>query len=128
MQKFKQLFFQSLMALALAVSAAGFAVVPAFAQTPQQQACQAINGNSACNTPAGPNLTKTMHTVVNILSIILGIIAVIMIIISGLKYVTSGGDASSVSSAKNTLIYSLVGLVVAAMAQFFARYILVSLK
>jgi hypothetical protein len=47
-----------------------------------------------------------------------------MILVGGLKYTTSGGDASSVSSAKNTIIYALVGLIVAAFAQFLVRFVL----
>jgi hypothetical protein len=47
---------------------------------------------------------------------VLGGIAVIMIVIGGIKYATSGGDSSGVSSAKNTILYSVIGLVVALLA------------
>ena len=46
-----------------------------------------------------------------------------MIIISGFKYVTAGGDSAKVGSAKNTLIYALVGLVIAALAQFIVHFV-----
>jgi hypothetical protein len=55
---------------------------------------------------------------------VVGVIAVIMIIIGGLKYVTSGGDSSAVGSAKNTIIYALVGLVVVALAQALVKFVL----
>ncbi len=68
-------------------------------------------------------MNKIIQLVVNILSFIIGITAVIMIMVSGFKYITSGGDASKVSSAKSTLIYALIGLVVVALAQFIVQYV-----
>jgi hypothetical protein len=47
-----------------------------------------------------------------------------MIIIGGLKYVTSNGDSNSISSAKNTIIYALIGIVVVAIAQSVVRFVL----
>jgi hypothetical protein len=47
---------------------------------------------------------------------ILGGIAVIMIVVGGIKFVISNGDASAVASAKKTILYSVVGLVVALLA------------
>jgi hypothetical protein len=47
-----------------------------------------------------------------------------MIIIGGLKYITSGGESSNVSGAKNTIIYAIVGLIVVALAQFIVHFVL----
>lgn len=55
--------------------------------------------------------------ITRIVSIIAGIAAVIIVIVSGLRYVMAGGDANQASSAKTTLIYALVGLLVIALAQ-----------
>ena len=57
-----------------------------------------------------------IKTVVNILLWAVGILSVIMIIFSGFRYITSAGDASKTKSARSTLIYSVVGLIVAIMA------------
>lgn len=57
-----------------------------------------------------------IKTVVNILLWAVGILSVIMIIFSGFRYITSSGDASKTKSAQNTLIYSVVGLIIAIMA------------
>ena len=57
-----------------------------------------------------------IKTVVNILLWAVGILSVIMIIFSGFLYITSSGDASKTKSAQSTLIYSVVGLIVAIMA------------
>ena len=70
------------------------------------------------------SLDKLIRDIVNIVSIIVAIVAVIMIIIGGFKYITSGGDSGKVSSAKNTIIYAIVGLIVVALAQFIVKFVL----
>lgn len=70
------------------------------------------------------SLQGLITKIINIFSVIVGVIAVIMIIVGGLKYITSGGDSGNVSSAKNTIIYALVGLVIVALAQFIVRFVL----
>jgi cytochrome bd-type quinol oxidase subunit 2 len=79
--------------------------------------CGSVDGS-------GDKLTGIIKTVINILSVIVGVVAVVMIIFGGLKYITSGGDSSNVSSAKNTIIYAIVGLVIVALAQFIVRFVL----
>ncbi len=63
-------------------------------------------------------------TVINIFSLVVGVVSVIMIIIGGLKYITSGGDSGNVSGAKNTILYAIVGLVVVALAQIIVQFVL----
>lgn len=74
-------------------------------------------------TPA-KKINNTVAQVVNIISIVGGILAVIFVIVGGYKYVTSGGDSSKVSSAKSTVMYALVGLVVVALAQILVKFVL----
>lgn len=69
------------------------------------------------------DLTNLIKNVVNVLLFIVGIAAVIMIIIGGLRYVTSSGDQSQVTAAKNTILYSVVGLVVAALAYAIVNFV-----
>ena len=57
-----------------------------------------------------------IKTVVNVLLWVVGVLSVIMIIFSGFRYITSAGDTSKTKSAQSTLIYSVVGLIVAIMA------------
>ena len=57
-----------------------------------------------------------IKTVVNVLLWAVGALSVIMIIFSGFRYITSAGDTSKTKSAQSTLIYSVVGLIVAIMA------------
>ena len=69
-------------------------------------------------------VNSTIKLIINIFSFIVGIVAVIMIIIGGLKYITSSGDAGNVTSAKNTILYAIIGLVVVALAQIIVRFVL----
>jgi hypothetical protein len=86
-------------------------------------------GNSAVcdrqksgNPLAGPD--GLIIKIANVVAIVAGIAAVIMIIYGGLKYVTSNGDSNSISSAKHTIIYALVGLVVIALAKIIITFVI----
>jgi len=61
---------------------------------------------------------------VNIMLYIIGIISVIVIIYAGIKYAISAGDTDKVTRAKNTLIYAIVGLIVAVFAYAIINWIL----
>jgi len=102
------------------------------AQT-KEDICEGVTltTGSGCD-PAGAKeaettLEKTIKTIINVFSLIIGIIAVIMIIVGGLKYVTSQGEAANITSAKNTIIYAVVGLVIVGVAQFIVRFVLTNL-
>ena len=58
----------------------------------------------------------TFRTITNVLLFLIGAISVIMLIIGGLRYVVSGGDSTAVQNAKNTILYAIVGIVVAILA------------
>jgi hypothetical protein len=62
------------------------------------------------------NLTDGFRIITNILLFLIGAISVIMLVIGGFRYVTSNGEASAVTSAKNTILYALIGVIVAILA------------
>lgn len=92
----------------------------------KEQACAGANlDNTGCVTGQGESqITNAVKTAVNLLSFLVAIIAVIMLIIGGLKYITSSGDSSSTTSARNTIIYAVVGIAVASLAQFIVKFVL----
>lgn len=53
-----------------------------------------------------------------------GAIAVILIIIGGIRYVLSAGDSNAVQGAKNTVMYAAIGLAVAIFAQTIVSFVL----
>ena len=83
-----------------------------------------IKGVDFTGPASTTSLDSVISTAINLISLVVGVIAVIMVIIGGLKYITSNGDANSISSAKTTIIYALVGLVVVAVAQVIVRFVL----
>lgn len=130
MNKMKQIIVTSLASL-LVLFGLSFAVLPQTADAQavgKKQACEATGGtwaNGGCNKKvAEDTLNRTIKNVVNIFSLIVGIVAVIMIIVGGFKYVTSNGDSSQITSAKNTIIYAIVGLLVVAVSQAIVRFVL----
>lgn len=113
----------------LAVPVLGIAST-ASAQVPdaaKQAACEglgAASGQSCANDSAGSSIRGLLRTVINLLSWIIGVIAIIMVIIGGLKYITSNGDSNGINSAKSTIMYALIGLAVAALAQVLVQFVL----
>jgi hypothetical protein len=108
-----------------AVSVMSFA--PVYAATPnpaKTEVCAGAAITGANCSDGGKGLNGVVAAIINILSVVIGIAAVVMIILAGFKYITSGGDPSGVKSAKDSLIYAIVGLVVVAMAQTIVRFVL----
>lgn len=79
------------------------------------------SGEAGCD---GSGLSTLIKNVINILLFIIGTIAVIMIIVGGIRYATSGGDQAQVTAAKNTILYSVVGVVVALMAFAIVNFVI----
>ena len=80
--------------------------------------------NTCPTTGAGKTLTDYVAEVINVISIVVGAVAVVMIIVGGFRYVASGGKDTAVAGAKTTIMYALIGLVVVALAQVIVRYVL----
>lgn len=69
------------------------------------------------------DLTTIIENVINILLFIVGVGAVIMLIIGGIRYVVSAGDQQAVANAKNTILYAIVGIVVAVLAYAAVNFV-----
>lgn len=122
----------------ITVSAAGMLLAPvAFAGAASAQSTANVQGNlcaganlnvddtSCSDTSDAPEKVNSLIAlVINIFSIVVGVVSVIMIIIGGLKYITSGGDSGNVSGAKNTILYAIIGLVIVALAQVIVNFVL----
>ncbi len=85
----------------------------------------ATSGGAGCTPAAGqPTVNTLIKTIVNVLSWVVGVLSVIMIVFAGFQYVNSGGDSGKISSAKNTLIYAIVGIVIVASSQAIVQFVL----
>jgi hypothetical protein len=114
--------------LSLAVPAivpSGVALAVSSNTCPSGPAGQELSGiGESGNDCNGSGVNKLIKTVVSILSLIVGVAAIIMIMVGGFKYITSGGDSNKVGNAKSTLIYALAGLAIAALTQVLVHYVL----
>jgi hypothetical protein len=93
-----------------------------------------LQGGIDAAKPSGAAGTTTLfgdgsvfNTIVNILLFLIGAISVIMLIIGGIRYTISAGDSGNVTAAKNTILYAIVGLVVAFLAFAIVNYVLKAL-
>lgn len=107
----------------LSVSSAHAQVVDPFApicdeNTTDATACQQDGSNPISGSDG------VLTQVLLILSWVSGVAAVIMVILGGFKYITSGGDSNAIASAKNTILYAIVGLVVFALSQAIVIFVI----
>ena len=109
--------------LYLVISLAGLALVPtsALAQSIQEGATKA-GGNLA------PALAPLLSNIVNALIFVAGIVSVIVIIIGGFRYTTSQGNDKSVTAAKDTILYAVVGLVISILSFAIVNFVLTRLS
>ena len=70
------------------------------------------------------SLSDTIKNGVEVLSVVVGVVAVVMIMIAGFRYITSGGSSDKITSAKNTLMYALIGIIIVALAQVVVKFVL----
>lgn len=87
---------------------------------------QAVNAAVCNETATGDPLTGVdgvIVQVVQMLGIVAGVAAVILIIVAGLKFVTSNGDTNGISSAKRTILYAVIGLIIIILAQPIIRFL-----
>lgn len=120
-----------LKAIFIVTSLLFFAAPPALAYDVFKEPCASGTDSSFCQNVQqqagedriiGPNGIIT--TITRIFVFFTGAVSVIVIMIGGLKYVLANGDSNAVSSAKNTILYALVGLVVALFAQVLVSFVL----
>ncbi len=120
-----------LFTLLLSFTVVNFNLGTARAESNKEAVCQGAGlvldaATGGCATPTGTP-TKTVEdnvkTGLNIFSIVAGIIAVVMIMISGLKYITSGGESAKVASAQNTALYAAVGIMIVVLAQVLVKFV-----
>ena len=99
-----------------------------------KELCEGAGGTwdtakTTCST-SGNKLTVAgiLKSAAQILSFLVGATAVIMMIIGGFRYVLSNGDASAAAGAKNTILYSVIGLIVAGMAYAIVSFVTKNIK
>lgn len=124
MKKFKHIFVAA--ALLMGVGLAALPATPVSAINVFEQCNH--SDSEVCKAQDSDDATSMIQTIINIMLFLLGAIAVIMIVIGGLRYVTSGGDASSLKSARDTILYAVIGLVIAVLSYAIVNFVLGALE
>jgi hypothetical protein len=116
--------------IAFMISIGGMLALPAYASAQSVISPEACKSNAASNPlcksqNAGSqnDLNKQITTITNVILFILGVAAVIVIIIGGLMYVVSAGDPGKAKTAKDTILYAVIGLVVALFAGAIVNFV-----
>ena len=73
------------------------------------------------------DLIVNISTIINTVIAALGIVAVIVIILGGIQYMTSSGDAGKVKKAKDTILYGVIGLVICVLAYAIVNFVIINL-
>ena len=124
MKKLSKIVLASLVAVFMAL-----AFVPASSVLAQQMTvgggAEAARGEDTPETLFGDGGIFT--TIVNVILFLVGVISVIMLVYGGIRYATSAGDSGRVTSAKNTVLYAIVGLIVAILAFAIVNFVITGL-
>jgi len=125
MLKFKA----ALLSIGIMLGVGVFALSPVVgAVDPFGKACADDPSNVVCKGVTTDKVDSYLKNGINIALFVLGILSVVMIIVGGFTYITSGGDSANVTKAKNTIMFSIIGLVVAALAAVIVNFVLTSFK
>ena len=116
----------AVMCLAMVFTAASLVSLPVYADSRDE----AQNGADMANGGGGSNqnLPDIITTIINVMLFIAGALAVIMIIYGGIRYITAHGDEKQVKVAKDTIVYSVAGLIIAILAYALVTFIFNTFK
>lgn len=123
MKKFTKNILQIATGFGTAVTlCAGKAMSVLAAPTAVEEGANAARGDGMPANLVGAD--GIINKVTDILLYVVGFIAVLMLIWGGVRYIISGGDSKKITDAKNTILYALLGLVIAFISYAIVHYIL----
>ena len=113
------------------VAVAALVVVGALAPAPLTHAASTNSVQEGINSAKGDGVASTLTgnngiftTIVNTLLFVVGAVSVIMLIWGGIRYATSAGNSTNVTAAKNTIMYAIIGLIIAFLAFAIVNWVL----
>ena len=109
----------------LFIAVFGIFLVAAASPTIVSAALPGCGGSDTAVCQTDTNLIDgILKEVINTMLYLAGIIAVIMVIVGGIRYILSDGDSNKANQGKNTIIYALVGLVIAVSAYSIVNFVI----
>ena len=93
----------------------------------QTLASNAEPGKYISDQTTGKNLTSSIVDIINAVIGVLGLVCVVVMIIGGVNYMTSSGDAGKVKKGKDTILYGLIGLVICVLAFALVNFVIINI-
>ena len=118
-KKFQTIFVAAVVSTGLGV----LTLTPVSAACTSASSCVTDGLKSTGGSASKTDLKTIIANVVKVLMFLIGAVSVIMIIIGGIRYTISQGDSSAITSAKNTILYAVIGLAVAIFAYAIVDFI-----
>jgi len=111
----------AVMCLAMVFATVSPVSLPVYADSRDeaQNGAKLVDGGGGSNQ----NLPDIITTIINVMLFIAAALAVIMIIYGGIRYITAHGDEKQVKVAKDTIVYSVAGLIIAILAYALVTFI-----
>lgn len=110
--------------VAVALTVAGLGSIATLSPAAYAVAGDQFIGDITPGDAVRGDLTDLIKNVINIVLGVVGILAVVMMIMGGISFITSQGDAGKVTKARNTILYGVVGLIVALLAFAIVNFVL----
>lgn len=129
----KKLIFSAIAAVLMVLGLGGIATLsPAYAKVicsdgvarDDYKSCPEWDGDEGISSQG--SLMTSLTLIINVVVGVVGFVAVAMIVMGGISFATSQGDTSKVAKARNTVLYGVVGLVVALLAFAIVNFVLSS--
>lgn len=123
----KKIYLAIISVFAVSMMATAFAAPSAGAATNLFKGCDGVSDNSgvcAEKNKGAKGITNSAKKGINAAITVLAIICVLMVVLAGFLYTISSGDASRIQTAKNTLMYAIIGLVVAILSFAIVNFVI----
>ena len=119
---------KNILGAGVVVASSVLATAPVMAGTCPTGSTQSTYTNSIaeCNVQKDTSLMPTVNTIINVILGVLGLVAVVIIVLGGVQYTTSTGDPAKVKKAKDTILYGIIGLIIALLAFAIVNFVLSS--
>lgn len=123
--KFIKPIVTSLVAFCLA-----FSPIAVFADNCSTEVCsgnypESVKSACGCDTSNTNTLPNVIVNILNGVIAVAGVIAVVFVIVGGVQYMTSSGDANKVKKAKDTILYAIIGLIVCVLSFAIVNFVIV---
>jgi hypothetical protein len=86
--------------------------------------CDDVEDSAVCDASDDDDLPSMAMIIVNTMLVVLGMAAVVMIVIGGVYYATAAGDAAKIKTGKETILYAVIGLIVALLAFSIVNFVI----